>query len=170
MASRVRRFGADSPEAANNLHQVGMIQEEMSRYDDAERTYRQSIAILDRTVGVEDPRSSNAHATLAELLSYRGRRREAEEEFAITLTAQRKSLGPEHPDLAGTLIDLGFLYMNERRYTEADAAFEESLRIYRGLGSADAANSLRIWALSLLSQEKYTEARPLAQAMERNTR
>ena len=159
VASRRRRFGAESPEAAHNLHQVGMIEEGMSRYDDAEKTYRQTIAILDRTVGVDDPRAAEAHATLAELLSYRGRREEAEREFGITLSAQRKSLGSAHPDVAATLIDLGFLYMNERRYAEADAAFAESLGIYRALGSTDAANSLRVWALSLLSQEKYSQAR-----------
>ena len=80
-------------------------------------------------------------------------------EFAVTLASQRKSLGANHPDVAATLIDLGFLYTNERRYAEADAAFEESLRIYRALGSADAANSLRVWSLSLMGQEKYAEAR-----------
>jgi len=159
LASRRRRSGDGSPDTANNLHQVGMIQEGMSRYDDAEKTYRQTIAILDRTVGVEDPRSANAHATLAELLSYRGRRAEAEKEFAITLAAQRKSLGSEHPDVAGTLIDLGFLYLNERRYAEADATLEESLRIYRALDSANAANSLRILAVSFLTQERFAEAR-----------
>ncbi len=159
VASRRRRSGADSPEAAHNLHQVGMIQETMSRYDDAEKTYRQAIAILDRTVGVNDPRAASVHASLAELLSYRGRRPEAEREFAVTLASQRKSLGANHPDVAATLIDLGFLYTNERRYAEADAAFEESLRIYRALGSADAANSLRVWSLSLMGQERYAEAR-----------
>ena len=159
VASRRRRFGAGSPEAAHNLHQAGMIQESLSRYDDAEKTYRQTIAILDRTVGVDDPRAASVHASLAELLSYRGRRPEAEREFAVTLASQRKSLGANHPDVAATLIDLGFLYTNERRYAEADAAFEESLRIYRALGSADAANSLRVWSLSLMGQEKYAEAR-----------
>ncbi len=159
VASRQRRFGADSPEAAHNLHQVGMIQETLSRYDDAEKTYRQAIAILDRAVGVDDPRAASVHASLAELLSYRGRRPEAEREFAVTLTSQRKSLGANHPDVAATLIDLGFLYINERKYAEADAALEESLRIYRALGSADAANSLRVWSLSLMGQEKYAEAR-----------
>lgn len=158
-ASLGRRFGPVSPEAATALHEVGMIEEGMSRYDDAEKTYRRAIATLDRTVGVEDPRAASAHATLAELLSYRGRRAEAEREFAVTLAAQRKSLGPDHPDVAGTLIDLGFLYLNERRYAEADAALEESLRIYRALDSVDAVNSLRIMAVSLLAQERYAEAR-----------
>ena len=157
--SRRRRSEADSPEAANNLHQVGMIQESMSRYDEAEKTYRQTIAVLDRAVGVDDPRAANAHATLAELLSYRGRRAEAEKEFAITLAAQRKSLGADHPDVAATLIDVGFLYLNERRYAEADAALEESLRIYNAVGSAEAANALRIWAISLMAQERYADAR-----------
>jgi tetratricopeptide (TPR) repeat protein len=77
----------------------------------------------------------------------------------VTLAAQRKSLGPDHPEVAGTLVDLGFLYLNERRYAEADAALEESLRIYRALNSVDAANSLRIMAVSLLTQERYAEAR-----------
>ena len=159
LASRRRRFGVDSPEAATSLSLVGTIQESMSRYDDAEKSCRQAIAILDKTVGVDDPRASNVHAELAELLSYRGRRAEAEKEFAITLAAQRKTLGSEHPHVASTLIDLGFLYLNERRFPEADAAFAESLRIYRALGDDDAASALRVWALSLMAQEKYAEAR-----------
>ncbi|MEO8430825.1 MAG: serine/threonine-protein kinase [Acidobacteriota bacterium] len=159
LISRRLRFGAESPETANSLHQVGVIQEAMSHYDDAEKSYRASNGLLDRTLGIDDPRAANGHAALAELLSYRGRRPEAEKEFAITLVSQRKSLGGNHPDLASTLIDLGFLYMNERRYAEADAAFAESLRIYRSLNDGDAASSLRVWALSLIAQEKYPEAR-----------
>ena len=157
VASR-RRSGAAKPELAGDLNLLGMIQENSSRFDDAERSYREAMAIFDRSLGASDPRTAKAHGALAELLAYRGRRAEAEKEFAVTIAAERKSLGSDHPELAATLIDLGLLYVNERKYAEADSSFAEALRIYRPLHHADTSSALRLLGASLMVQERYPEA------------
>jgi tetratricopeptide (TPR) repeat protein len=153
-----RRSGAARPQLAGDLNLLGMIQESASRFDDAERSYREAIAIFDRSLAANDPRTARAHGSLAELLTYRGRRGEAEKEFALTIAAERKSLGADHPELAATLIDLGLLYVNERKYTEADASFAEALRIYRPLHHADTSSALRLLGVSLMNQERFPEA------------
>lgn len=160
MASR-RRSGAATPELGADMNLLGMIQESASRFDDAEKSYREAIAILERSLGSNDPRTAKAHGSLAELLAYRGRRTEAEKEFAVTIAAKRKSLGTDHPELAATYIDLGLLYVNQRKYSEADASFTEALRIYRPLRHADAASALRLFGLSLSAQERFPEAQQL---------
>ncbi len=165
VASR-RRTDAGSAKMAGSLLLLGVIQENSSRFDEAEKLYGESVALYERTVGPENPQTAEALWSLAELHAFRGRRAEAEREFARALALERKSAGEESPRLASTLIDLGSLYMNERRYPEADASLREALGIYRALDHPDAADALRILGVSLTHQERYPEAeRQLEEAL-----
>lgn len=157
VASR-RRKNPGSAELAASVLLLGVIQENSSRFDDAEKLYREAITLYQRTLGPDAPQAAEALWSLAELDAFRGRRAEAEKEFERALAVERKSLGGKNPLLASTLIDLGSLYMNERRYSEADASLKEALGIYRTLDHPDAADALRILGVSLIHQERYPEA------------
>ncbi len=157
VASR-RRNDDGSAKMASSLLLLGLIEENSSRFDDAESLYREAVALYERTVGPDNPQTAEALWSLAELHAFRGRRGEAEQEFERALAVERKSVGEKNPLLASTLIDLGSLYMNERRYSEADASLKEALGIYRTLDHPDAADALRILGVSLINQERYSEA------------
>ncbi|MEI6155529.1 MAG: tetratricopeptide repeat-containing protein, partial [Deltaproteobacteria bacterium] len=43
---------------------------------------------------------------------------------------QEKALGPDHPDVAGSLNDLGFIYNTLGDYQKAEPLYKRSLEIY----------------------------------------
>jgi serine/threonine protein kinase/Tfp pilus assembly protein PilF len=157
-ASRRRRFGAGSVEAARDLGLLGSVQETAGQYGEAEKTYRAAAKILERALGADNPQTAAARYSLAQVLAYVGKREEGEKQFRLALAAQRKSLGDKHPDVGETLIAVGLLYVNERRYPEADAAFTEALAIFQPLGHPETGSCLRMLGMSLTSQERYADA------------
>jgi serine/threonine-protein kinase len=159
VAAARRRTDPGSAKLASGVLLLGVIQENSSRFDDAETSYREAVALYESTLGPDKPQTAEALWSLAELHAFRGKRAEAEKEFERAVAVERKSLGARHPQLASTLIDLGSLYMNERRYREADATLMEALGIYRALDHPDAADALRILGVSLTDQERYEQAR-----------
>jgi serine/threonine protein kinase len=153
-----RRFGPQSMETARALQLLGNVQETGDRYAEAEKTYRAALAALERSLGAESPQAAAARYSLAEVLAYVGKRQEAEKQFLRALADQRKSLGNRHQDVGQTLIGVGLLYVNERRYREGDAAFMEALGIYQPIDHPETGTCLRMLGMSLTSQERYTEA------------
>jgi len=158
VASRRRRFGPNHSETGRGLHLLGQMQEAADRYAEATATYQAAVDTLSRSLGPDNPQTAAARNSLAQALAYVGRRDEGERQFRQALTAQRKTLGDRHPEVGQTLIALGLLYINERRYPEADAAFTEALGIFQPLGHFDAGTCLRMLGLSLTAQERYDEA------------
>jgi tRNA A-37 threonylcarbamoyl transferase component Bud32 len=157
VASR-RRNDAGSAKMASSLLLLGLIQENSSRFDDAELSYREAVTLFERTLGPDNPQTAEALWSLAELHAFRGQRAEAGQEFERAIAVERKSLGGNHPLLASTLVDQGSLYVSQRRYAEAEASLMESLGIYRALDLPDAADALRVLGVSLTGQERYPEA------------
>jgi serine/threonine-protein kinase len=158
VASRRRRFGPDHPETGRGMHLLGQMQEAADHYAEAAVAYRAAVDTLARSLGPDNPQTAASRYSLAQALAYAGKREEGEKEFQKALAAQRKVLGDHHPETGQTLIALGLLYINERRYPEADAAFTEALGIFQPLGHFDAGTCLRMLGLSLTAQERYDEA------------
>jgi len=158
VAALRRRFGEENVETARGLLLLGNVEETGDHYAEAERTYRAALAALEKTLGAESPQAAAARYSLAQVLAYVGKRDEGEKQFQLALAAQRKTLGDRHPDVAQTLIAVGLLYVNQRRYPEADAAFTEALAIYRPIDHPEVATCLRMLGLSSASQERYAEA------------
>ncbi len=64
VASRRRRSRAPTPELASNLALLGELQENTSRFGEAEKSYREAIVIFERSLGPNDPRTAKAHGAL----------------------------------------------------------------------------------------------------------
>jgi serine/threonine protein kinase/Tfp pilus assembly protein PilF len=152
------RLGEHSGETARALLLLGSVQETAGHYADAEGTYGAALEALEKTLGADNPQTAAARYSLAQVLAYVGKRDEGEKQFRLALAAQRKSLGDRHPDVGQTLIAVGLLYINERRYAEADASFTEALAIYQPLNHPEVGTCLRMLGMSLVSQERYAEA------------
>ena len=95
-----------------------------------------------------------------------GRYDEAGPLYQRSLAISEKALGPEHPDVAQSLNDLGLLYKAQGRYDEAESLYQRSLAIREqalGPEHPDVATSLNNLAALYHDQGRYDEAEPLYQ-------
>jgi tetratricopeptide (TPR) repeat protein len=58
-----------------------------------------------------------------------GRYADAVPLYKRPLAITEKTLGPDHPDVAHLLLNLGDLYLNQGRYADAESLFQRSLAI-----------------------------------------
>lgn len=83
------------------------------------------------------------------------------------LDTTRRALGPQHPETASLLINLGDLLMPERQYPEAEQMAREAIDIdRRALGPEHAFTlaAMNNMTLALAYEGKFSEAKPLARS------
>ena len=66
-----------------------------------------------------------------------GRYAEAEPLYKRALAISEKAIGPEHPDVAASLGNLGKLYQAQGRYAEAEPLYNRALLISEKVLGAD---------------------------------
>ena len=125
-----------NPRSADALRELAFAYERLSRWPEAEATYRRAIALR--------PRSWAGHNYLGGFLASRGRYAEAEAAFREALAAA--------PENARTWTNLGGVLAYQDRVPEAEEALRHALRAG---GSADAASNLATLAFF---QGRYAEA------------
>jgi tetratricopeptide (TPR) repeat protein/tRNA A-37 threonylcarbamoyl transferase component Bud32 len=162
-----RQFGPRSAETGRCLIETSSILGDLSRFAEAERTAREGLAILAASVRVPPLEVSFAHRNLAEQVGLAGHREEAAGEYAIALAEQRTAVGPNHVEVAETLIKQGFLLSEMRRDGEAEQALREAVRILEPLGHYDVGSARRYLGFCLINQERYAEAEREFVAVER---
>ena len=107
-----------------------------------------------------------AHRLFAEanLLANRGYHDQAEPKLLRVLSMREKALGPDHPDVALTLHNLGFIYNAQDRYAEAEPLLRRALAIREtvlGPQHLEVALTLNSLAFTYRVQSRYDEAEPL---------
>ena len=93
-----------------------------------------------------------------------GRYDEAEPLHKRALAIREKVFGPNHPEVAQTLNNLGVLYANEGRYAEAEPLYKRALEIRIASYGADhltTAETRQNLATLYYAQGRYDEAAPL---------
>ena len=113
-----------------------------------------------------DSTLSVAHRLFAEatLLANQGLHDEAETRLWQTLSIREKALGLDHPDVALTLHNLGFIYNAQGRYEEAEPLLRRALVIREtvlGPQHLEVALTLNSLAFTYGVQSRYDEAEPL---------
>ena len=89
------------------------------------------------------------------------------------LKIAEETFGPDHPDVAYSLNNLGELYRTQGKYAEAEPLHKRALAIWEevlGKDHLDVATSLNNLALLYNTQGKYAEAEPLYQESTGNSR
>ena len=153
-----RRFGAGSAEAARNLINEASILGDLSRFSEAEKATRRALATLESSPRASRYEIASARSLLAELLTVTGREEEAAAQLSSVLAMQRRLLGPDHAEVAFTLIKYGYLLNQMQRGPEAEQALREAVRILEPLGHYELGSAKRYLGFCLMGQERYAEA------------
>jgi len=86
----------------------------------------------------------------------------AEQLAERAVSVNEKALSPDHPSVAESLLGLGSVFVKEKKYSDADAAFQKALGIYDKSQGPGSMNAMRtVFALlgvySLEGKEAETE-------------
>jgi CHAT domain-containing protein/tetratricopeptide (TPR) repeat protein len=147
-------------EVFNNL---GNLLELQGRYHDAEQMHRRALAVYDNT-----PISQSAATSMQNLgivLMRQGRFAETEVLFKRALSIREQVLGPNHKEVAQSLINLGALLQDvEGRSQEAIALYQRAISIQQvslGADNDDLAMTIGNLATAYRSVGKFADAERL---------
>ena len=137
LALRERIFGAEHPEVAVSLNELGIAYGAQGRYDDANRCYLRAQAILEKAFG---PKHRDVAVSLNSLgCSYyeQGRYEEAAAAIARALAIWETTLGAEHSNVARALGNLAGAHYARGRYDEAEPLARRALELTERAHGAD---------------------------------
>jgi tetratricopeptide (TPR) repeat protein len=157
---------AKTHEEAILLNDMGLKLYEAGHYDQAEPLYQRSLAILEKTLGIDHPDVAASLDNLAGLYQGQAKYQQAEPLYQRSLAIFEKNLGKDHREVAPSLGNLAGLYYAQGKYREAEPLFQRSLAIYEkalGKDHPDVAQILNNLAELYRTQGKYSEAEPLYQ-------
>lgn len=118
----LRHRARDLEALGNNALFAGNLEE-------ARGYFQQSNAIVLTSEGNNSPSVSDNYDRLATIAYLLGDSRQAERLFRARITIDEKVLGPDHPDVALTLNNLGRILLERRAFAEALPLLERSARI-----------------------------------------
>jgi serine/threonine protein kinase len=153
-----RRFGPGSLELGRSLVAMAGPLSDLSRFEEAEKALREGLSLIEASPRAGRLEAPTARRELASLLDAQGRDEEAARQFAAVLDLQRKSFGPDHIEVALTLIPYGFLLTEIRRNEDAEKALREAIRILKPYDHYEMGSARRYLAFCLMFQGRYAEA------------
>ena len=158
--------GPGHPDLAHPLNNLALALERQNRHDDAIAALRRSHAIL-AAINPDDPNLGLIRQNIGGMLHLSGRSADAKPELAAALAHLERTIGPEHPGVAGALsfsgdVDraLGDLPGARAAYSRACAIREKALGASHpdlalcllGLGEVDLAEGRPADALGRLDR------------------
>jgi serine/threonine-protein kinase len=161
---RRRDIGPDHPATATALFHLGdIIAGRGGDSTEAERLYREGIAIYRRTPGAG---TGGVHGlgSLAALVSARGQHAEAEALLRESLDLNRSVFGEGGPAVAGSTDGIAAELARQRRYAEALPLKRRGLALWRqavGSEHAAVASSMHALASMLIETGEYADAESL---------
>ncbi len=126
-------LGAEHVETALHLRNLGVILDDLGRFEESEAAYRESQRILQASLGPDHPHLGQSYLSLGISLVNRGRFDEGEALIRQALEVRRRTLGDHHPQTGQTLQNYAHLLAEAGRYDDAEAAGREALAIFRAL-------------------------------------
>jgi tetratricopeptide (TPR) repeat protein len=89
-------------------------------YSEAIPLAQRTLAIVEKSLGPDNPDVATALDNLAQLYSAQGRYADAEPLYKRSLAIREKALGPDHPNVALSLNNLAGLYLIQGRYGDVE--------------------------------------------------
>src|SRR5262249_9092278 len=113
------------------MHNLAGVHRARGEMHDAERLYRRSLAIRERTVGSDHPTIAYHLSSLADLLQREGRLDEAEAAASRALAIWRRTVGEGHADITRALRVLAHVAADRHDVAEATGLLGQALDISR---------------------------------------
>ncbi len=160
VAIHERRSGRDSPPVASSLNNVAAIHRELRNYDRAEALYRRA-AVIQEAHHVPGDGSTDLASTLANLatvLHDQGRFEEAAPLHERSLAIRERERGPEHPETATSLNNLGWFSYLRGDLPAAERWFARALAIRERVLGADHPETALV--LDNLGRVRLAEGKP----------
>jgi tetratricopeptide (TPR) repeat protein len=129
---RVRLNGEESPQAAQSLNYLGLVQSAQGRWSDAERSHAEALRIQQNHVRKHPEAAADVahtHSTLGWALAQQAKLPEAEHHLTTAIAQQRSLLGARDPEVAVSLIRLGSVLTQSGRMPAAEDALKQALAI-----------------------------------------
>ena len=126
-----KQLGADHPDVAVALNNIGRACGRKGQYDKAIMYYEQSLAIYRKKLGNNHPNVATVLNNIGTAYQNKGFHDKAIKYYEQALAILRKKLGEDHPDTAMTLNNIGAVYARKGSYDKAIEYCEQALAIRR---------------------------------------
>src|SRR5882672_6842549 len=164
LAIRRKRFGAESPEAATSLNELGLTLLTSGKLSEAEQVNREALDIRLRRFGNENADVATSQNNLAHVYTQMGRLTEAEALAREALTTRQRLFGNPSLEVADSLRTITIILGDKRQWSEAEAMAREVLDMERKLFGPEhtrVASSLNDLARAAAADGKQKEAEDL---------
>lgn len=161
----IRKSAGDNhPNHGLMLVFIGDVSSAMGRNDEAEKFYREALAIAEKARGASHHEVASALAAIARLYRKVERYAESETLFKRALAMMEKLRGRDHKDVADYYEGLAKLYEDSGRHREAEQFYQRALKIRETAhGPNDTAVAETVGGLAVTKQSlgKYADAEAL---------
>ena len=160
----VRPLPEERADLATTLSNLGMVLTDAGRFDEAETSLRESIAIRRELFGDDSPTLSVVKTRLSRVYFYRGDYAKAETEARAAVAIQEKTLAKRHRNFATSYVVLGRALTRNGKLGEAEKLLREGLNLsVEKLSGEDRNRAIAEISLGecLMTQKRFAEAEPL---------
>ena len=144
--------GTIGTETAESLLRRGAVYQDAGLDAEAERLFRDAVAIAESTLAEDDLGLAAALTCLGTRLLARGANEEAEPLLRRALEISQRQLGADHPDLNGLFNVLSRLYLKQGAFTKAEPLLERLLALKRVKGEEHPEVATVLASLALVRQ------------------
>jgi serine/threonine-protein kinase len=131
LAMSRRLYGDRHPHVAEDLANLGQIQQMLGTYVRAEEYYRQAFDIAQAWYGMNHPETASYLTMLGRSLLFQNKFDSAKTTLQRALAIQERLHGPNHPEVANALNELGSLAWQRDSLDEAERSWRRVIDIYR---------------------------------------
>jgi CHAT domain-containing protein/Tfp pilus assembly protein PilF len=149
--------GPNHPAVAVTLSNLGQVERDLRRFDEAEGHLSRAVEIL-RQLDANAERLATAMGNLAGVFYDQRRFGEAEPIYREALEIQKQSHPGAHPLVALAEYTLGVTCKNQGRYDEADSLYQQALAAYREVYGDE--NEHVALVLNTLGTLRFAQGRP----------
>jgi eukaryotic-like serine/threonine-protein kinase len=167
LAIRRQLLGQKHRLVAESLVNLAFVMRRQGKLNEAETLNREALAMRQELLGTEHLEVAESLQGLGEVLQRQGKLEAAEAALRQALAMQTKLLGPEDLVVADTGQDLGNVLRDQGRYLDSEKTLQAAWEIERKLQGEEhleTTTALVMLLRTLLAEEKYAQAEPLARS------
>lgn len=133
-AERLEKDSASSPDISAAARQaIGDAYLNLGLYNEAEKHFRQALAVRQSVFGPTDALVAESAAALGKALRIRASFAEAEEMLRLAISINEGNFGPAHSSVAGFRQALGTLFAESGQFRDAEREYRTALKTFREL-------------------------------------